>query len=117
MKFASMRLLVYVLLALCSASLPCQGGVHELGWISIEPPVPEPEFVQFGSGEGPNFTTASLGSSFVPCSSTPRPGQPEIAESPTSAEIKALARNLENDPLRIYNYVRSYIRYTHYFGA
>src|SRR5260221_13075365 len=32
-------------------------------------------------------------------------------------EISALARNLENNPLRIYNYVHGYIKYSHYFGS
>jgi RHS repeat-associated protein len=32
-------------------------------------------------------------------------------------EIKELARGLENDPLRIFNFVRNQIRYEHYYGC
>lgn len=44
------------------------------------------------------------------------PGYPEIAEAVTP-EIEALARGLENDPVKIFHYVRDRIRYVHYFGA
>ncbi|MDW8382944.1 MAG: transglutaminase domain-containing protein, partial [Verrucomicrobiota bacterium] len=44
------------------------------------------------------------------------PSYPEIAEAITP-EIRSLARNLENDPVRIFNYVRDHIRYVHYFGS
>ncbi len=39
-----------------------------------------------------------------------------IAEAITP-EIEALARDLENDPQRIFDYVHDHIRYLHYFGA
>src|ERR1041384_7646071 len=32
-------------------------------------------------------------------------------------DMLALARNLENDPKRIYDFVHNTIRYTHYFGS
>lgn len=34
-----------------------------------------------------------------------------------TADIVALARGLENDPKRIYDYVHDHIRYEHYFGS
>jgi len=40
----------------------------------------------------------------------------EIAEALTSP-IQALARGLESDPVRIFNYVHDHIRYVLYFGA
>jgi len=43
-------------------------------------------------------------------------GSSAIAEAITP-DISALARNLENDPTRIYNYVHDHIRYVHYFGS
>ena len=43
-------------------------------------------------------------------------GSSAIAEAITP-DIAALARNLENDPTRIYNYVHDHIRYVHYFGS
>lgn len=41
---------------------------------------------------------------------------PEVAEAATP-EIQALARGLENDPKRIFDYVHDHIRYVHYFGS
>src|SRR6266496_3793145 len=41
---------------------------------------------------------------------------PAIAEAIT-ADIRALARGLENDPVRIFNYVHDHIRYEVYFGS
>jgi len=41
---------------------------------------------------------------------------PEIAEAITP-EIQALARGLENDPKKIFDYVHDHIRYVHYFGS
>jgi len=43
-------------------------------------------------------------------------GTVAIAESITP-DISALARNLLNDPTRIYDYVHDHIRYVHYFGS
>ncbi len=43
-------------------------------------------------------------------------GYSTIAETITP-EIQALARGLENDPLRIFNYVHDHIRHVLYFGA
>jgi RHS repeat-associated protein len=49
--------------------------------------------------------------------SLPQSTQPtEISEEITD-EITNLARNLENDPKRIFDYVHNYIRYVHYFGS
>ena len=41
---------------------------------------------------------------------------PEIAEAITP-EIQALARGLENDPKKIFDFVHDRIRYVHYFGS
>ncbi len=43
-------------------------------------------------------------------------GTSSIAEAITP-EIQALARGLENDPLRIFNYVHDHIRHVFYFGS
>lgn len=42
--------------------------------------------------------------------------QESIAEASTP-EIEALARGLEKDPLRIFNYVHDHIRHVFYFGS
>ena len=41
---------------------------------------------------------------------------PVVAEAITS-DIQALARGLENDPVRIFNYVHDHIKYVLYFGS
>ena len=41
---------------------------------------------------------------------------PSVAEMITP-EIQALARNLQNDPVRIFNYVHDHIRHVFYFGS
>ena len=43
-------------------------------------------------------------------------GPPIVAEVVTP-DIQALARGLENDPVRIFNYVHDHIKYVLYFGA
>lgn len=85
---------------------------NEPGWLrptekEIEEPAPaEWSAAQEGEDEGGGggFSLMSLVS------------YPEIAEAITP-EIQALARGLENDPERIFNYVRDQIRYVHYFGS
>ena len=52
-----------------------------------------------------------------PITSTLLTGQPEVSEDATNENIISLARNLENDPKRIFDYVHNYIRYVHYFGS
>jgi RHS repeat-associated protein len=55
---------------------------------------------------------SSLGGS----SPTVQTNSPSLAEANT-AEIQALARGLENDPKRIFDYVHDHIRHVLYFGA
>ncbi|HXI69558.1 MAG TPA: RHS repeat-associated core domain-containing protein [Verrucomicrobiae bacterium] len=45
------------------------------------------------------------------------PGGSSAMAEAISPDIAALARNLENDPTRIFNYVHDHIRYVHYFGS
>src|SRR5207248_3207584 len=47
---------------------------------------------------------------------SPHSGVQGIAEAITP-EIQALARGLENDPVRIFYYVNNYIDYVLYFGS
>jgi RHS repeat-associated protein len=49
-------------------------------------------------------------------SPTLQTNSPSLAEANT-AEIQALARGLENDPKRIFDYVHDHIRHVFYFGA
>ena len=53
-----------------------------------------------------------------PFSGKSQVGQPAtpIAEAVTP-QIQALAQGLQNDPVKIFNYVHDHIRYVHYFGS
>lgn len=65
----------------------------------------------------PSIPDASYLSSFTytPLTSSGS-SSPAIAEAITS-DIQTLARGLENDPVRIFNYVHDHIRYVLYFGS
>lgn len=45
------------------------------------------------------------------------PGNPSAVAEVVTPEIAALARGLENDPKRIFDFVHDHIRYVHYFGS
>src|SRR5260221_9339214 len=72
-------------------SLPSDGSLQE-----TDPPTPE---------QPPAFHA-----NFV------LPTPPAIAE-PITPEIQALASSLQNDPVKIYNYVHDNIRFVLYFGS
>jgi hypothetical protein len=50
-------------------------------------------------------------------SNPPYPGGTTAIAEAVTPDIAALARNLNNDPTAIFNYVHDQIRYTHYFGS
>jgi YD repeat-containing protein len=68
----------------------------------------------FNAGERSAFTNVPSGEGAVQAASGGE--APEIAEASTP-EIEALARGLENDPARIFNWVREHIRHVLYFGS
>src|SRR5271157_5480192 len=75
----------------------------------------------FGAGwfMGPNAAPAEFDPNGPhPLTSPPTVpgGRTAIAETVTP-EIAALARGLENDPKRIFDFVHDHIRYVHYFGS
>ncbi len=47
----------------------------------------------------------------------PVPGGTNVIAESITPEIAALARGLENDPKRIFDFVHDHIRYVHYFGS
>jgi hypothetical protein len=110
-----MKALWKILIGFNLLMLTSFASIYGPGWVTIEPQPPQSGYPQYGSGGSSSIS--SFGTLYSPCPSVVRPGQVEIAEASFSNEIKTLARNLENDPTRIYNYVRKYIRYAHYFGA
>jgi RHS repeat-associated protein len=66
-------------------------------------------------------TASNITSSISLDTSTPaiyadNSGSQSVAEAATP-DIQALARGLENDPVRIFNYVHDHIRYVLYFGS
>lgn len=64
----------------------------------------------------PTLSTAAISAAPGGFSSMSMPSAPEIAEASTP-EIEALARGLENDPKKIFDFVHDHIQYTHYFGS
>lgn len=85
------------------------------GWVEVpeNPPAQPPAF---GTGGG-SLGALNQPTPWLPCApANTSTGQPRISEY-ISPEIRSLAANLENDPLRIYNYVKNYIKYIHYFGS
>ena len=63
-----------------------------------------------------SFPAEELGGAIPQTAYPPVPdGTTAIAEAITP-DISALARNLLNDPTRIYDYVHDHVRYVHYFG-
>jgi len=64
------------------------------------------------------ITPVTQFSIIAPLTSNPTfPGGTSAIAETITPDIAALARNLENDPTRIYNYVHDHIRYVHYFGS
>ena len=86
---------------------------------NITPPDPNaPGGWQNNGLNGPTFTTnvTTSGGSSSGIHPLGQTGDPALAEAITP-EIQALARGLENDPLRIFNYVHDHIRHSFYFGS
>ena len=50
-------------------------------------------------------------------SNPPYPGGSSAIAEAITPEISTLARNLQNNPMLIYNYVHDHIQYVHYFGS
>lgn len=91
----------------------------EPGWkYAVVPPtltnniVPPPGY----SSASPVSLAGLPGSIECPTLVTSGSGNSVIAEEITP-EISALASRLENNPVRIYDYVHNYIKYVHYFGS
>src|SRR6266496_2475097 len=99
---------LFILGILASAAIASQAQEFtQPGWFrSVREPAGVVEQIQFveNSGEEGGTKTDGLAS------------PPEVAEAITP-EIQALARGLENDPKRIFDYVHDHIRYVHYFGS
>lgn len=101
-------------LAVLTATVVCHAApITNSGWIDASTltrtaaTVPDFEALQ--------SMQSFSGQSFGLLSSPHEPSTP-IAEAITP-DILALARGLENDPLRIFAYVQDHIRYVHYFGS
>ena len=80
----------------------------EPGWYNLSRPL---EAVADGSQSEFSLLSGGEGSGLMSFQ-----GYTAIAEAITP-EIQALAQGLENDPVRIFNYVHDHIRHVFYFGA
>src|SRR6266496_5031841 len=100
------RLFILGILASAAIASQAQEFTQPSWFRSVREPAGVVEQIQFveNSGEEGGTKTDGLAS------------PPEVAEAITP-EIQALARGLENDPKRIFNYVHDHIRYVLYFGS
>ena len=107
-----MKTLRFLILELLTMAMVCQAQtLMQPGWYKTEIIQPLPSgssalaAVQSATGDG-DQTVSPLNV----------PTAPAIAEAATP-EIQALARGLENDPTRIFDYVHDHIRHVLYFGS
>lgn len=103
MKRSIVSIIVYALLSIASVYAQYGPGWYNAPSVPLTPPPPEP-------GYSSEAEAAMSSGAPVSVSAT------AIAEEITP-EIIALARNLENNPKRIYDFVHNHIKYVHYFGS
>jgi transglutaminase-like putative cysteine protease len=98
-----MKMARFILLTLLLTALGSHGqGISGPGW--FQTPILTVAEIEFSEEPG------------EPVEELARLDLPEIAEASTP-EMEALARGLENDPKRIFDYVHDRVRYVHYFGS
>jgi len=105
-----MKTIRYIVLTILVASAVCQAQtLTDPGWFNAqrtdEPFLPD-DSVTPAPTDPPN-----------PSQFTPRVPPPAGIAEAITPEIQALARGLENNPVRIYNYVHDYISHVLYFGS
>ena len=105
-----MKMTRFLILGFLMAVSVCRAQLTNEGWYNMSGtggPLPENGGDLFPTGGG--YQIEALTQSFPQ-------GTNPIAEFITP-EIQSLARGLENDPLRIFNYVHDHIRHVLYFGS
>ncbi|MDE3100210.1 MAG: RHS repeat protein, partial [Verrucomicrobiota bacterium] len=109
----TLRFSILGLLATAAIFCRAQDGVISTngGWYSIDAIVAAGATNSTSGGDGSQ--TVQVMANLQP--QTP-PTPPVIAEDITP-EIQALADGLQDDPLKIFNFVHDHIRYVHYFGC
>jgi RHS repeat-associated protein len=113
MKMKILRFLILGLLATTAVLCRAQNGIVGTngGWYSLDVIAAMGATNSTSSDNGSQ--TFQVMANFQP--QTP-PTPPVIAEVITP-EIQALADGLQDDPLKIFNFVHDHIRYVHYFGS
>ena len=114
-----MKTIRFLTLGLFAIATVCQAQVDpeftQPGWFrSTERAVPEP--LEINSAAVQEYEEGVEASRDGGMGLRSLASYPEMAEAITP-EIEALAHGLEHDPVKIFYYVRDYIRYVHYFGA
>ena len=97
-----MKTLRFLMLGLLLLTGVCRGQITDPGWYLTD----NSQMPVYQSRNGSPLNTG--GQSYA--QTVP------IAETNTP-DIQALARNLQNDPLRIFNYVHDHIKFVLYFGS
>ncbi len=104
-----MKTLRFLALFLACVSVGSAQSLESPGWLTV-PKNPPPIVPLAGASGGVQARAQAVAQQEALGSN------PVIAETITP-EIQALARGLENDPVRIYNYVHDQIRHVLYFGS
>jgi RHS repeat-associated protein len=100
----TLRFLVLGLLA--TATLVRAQIVTDAGWVQINNPIPALTPGSSGTSQAQAQTQTANGSA----------NSAGYAEA-TSPDIQALAAGLQNDPVKIFNYVHDHIRFVLYYGS
>jgi RHS repeat-associated protein len=110
----TLRFLIFALLAtavVCNAQQITDPGTYYAA--SLGQPQ-TPTMLDAGITQ-PQYTAAAMQPQFSPMSQSNVPSTP-VAETITP-EIQALADGLQDDPVKIFNYVHDHIRFVLYFGS
>jgi len=91
----------------CCFNREAGAQVQEPGWLFTSDD-PSATFIAEGQTPPPPAASFSAAAAAWPA---------DVDADFATDEIKELARGLEYDPLRIFNYVRNQIRYEHYYGC
>src|SRR5260221_512378 len=109
-----MKTIRLLMLGLLTTTSVCQGQITDPGWFPRRNPLPAQQSHQQaaalaqGAPPAPHPLALPMGAVFVPA--TP------VAEVITP-QIQALADGLQDDPMRIFDYVHDHIKFVLYFGS
>jgi len=106
-----MKTLRFLILGLLATTVVCHAQNTQPGWFNVQS-LARPPITAMDSNMESQVIANGL---FTPL------GQPNVPSTPIAEaitpEIQALANGLQDDPVRIFNYVHDHIRFVFYFGS